>query len=101
MRDEISAGGAPLAGSGYDGAGGCAEEEPFGGAVDASPSAAAFGDADGVVALFREGGGFGFFVAERNGASKPVSRATCPITCIEPQEKPRAQASEAEILLFV
>ena len=39
--------------------------------------------------------------AERNGASKPVSRATCPITSIKPQEKPRAEASEAEILLFV
>jgi hypothetical protein len=62
MRDGISASGAPLAGSGYDGAGGCAEEEPFGGAGDASPGAAAFGDADGVIALFGERGGLGFLV---------------------------------------
>jgi len=64
MFHEISANGAPLAGSGYDGAGGGTEEEPFGGAGDASPGAAAFGDADGVVALFGERGGFGFFVDE-------------------------------------
>src|SRR6202022_1250723 len=38
---------------------------------------------------------------ERNRASKPASRATCPITCISPQEKPRAYASEALTLLFV
>src|SRR5260370_16753488 len=39
--------------------------------------------------------------AERNRASKPASRATCPITCIKPQEKPRAYASVAAILLLV
>ncbi len=61
---KFRASGAPLAGSGYDGAGGCAEEKPFGGAGDASPGAAAFGDADGVIALFCEGGGFRFFVEE-------------------------------------
>src|SRR5205823_6718777 len=55
---------APLAGSGHDGAGGGTEEEPFGGAGDASPGAASFGDADGVVALFGERGGLLAFVCE-------------------------------------
>jgi len=53
-----------LAGLGDDGAGGGAEEEPFGGAGDAAPGAAAFGDAEGIVALFGERGGLGFFVGE-------------------------------------
>ena len=53
-----------LVGFGDDGAGGGAEEEPFGGAGDATPGGAAFGDADGVVALFGECGGFSFFVGE-------------------------------------
>ena len=55
---------APLAGSGHDGAGGGTEEEPFGGAGDASPGAASFGDADGVLALFGERGGLLAFVRE-------------------------------------
>src|SRR6267142_1727166 len=38
---------------------------------------------------------------ERKSASNPLSRATCPITCMSPQLKPRAYASEALILLFV
>ena len=62
MCHEISASGAPLAGSGYDGAGGGTEEEPFGGAGDAAPGAAALGDAQGVIALFGERGGLLAFV---------------------------------------
>jgi hypothetical protein len=51
-------------GFGYEGPGGGSKEEPLGGAVDAAPGAAAFGETHGVVALFCEGGGFGSFVEE-------------------------------------
>ena len=53
-----------MSGFGGDCAGGGAKEEPFGGAGRAAPDAAAFGDADGVVALLGEGGGLGFFVGK-------------------------------------
>ncbi len=49
---------------GGEGAGGSAEGEPLGGAGDAAPGAAAFGDAQGVVALLGERDGFGAFVDE-------------------------------------
>jgi hypothetical protein len=42
--------------AGGDGAGGGADEEPFGGTTDAAPSAAATCDAEGVVAFLGEGG---------------------------------------------
>src|SRR5690242_17797412 len=45
-------------------AGGGADEEPLGGACDAAPSAAAAGDAQGVVALAGESGGLGAFVGQ-------------------------------------
>ena len=51
-------------GFGYNGACGGSEEKPFGGAGDTAPAAAAFGDAESVVARFGKGGGLGFFVGE-------------------------------------
>lgn len=46
------------------GAGGGADEKPFGGAGNAAPGAAAFGDAQGVVTLFGEHDGFLTLVGE-------------------------------------
>src|SRR5215467_8370766 len=57
-----------------DGAGGCAEEEPFGGAGDAMPSAATLGDADGVVTFFGERGGLRSFVGDFVGRSSCAER---------------------------
>ena len=51
-------------GFGGEGAGGGADDKPFGGAGYAPPSASAFDDAQGVVALLSEPGGFLTFVDE-------------------------------------
>ena len=57
--------GALMAGGlGGQGAGGGAEGKPFGRAGDATEDAAAFGGAEGGVALLGEGGGLGLFVGE-------------------------------------
>jgi len=53
-----------VSGFGGDGASGGADEEPFGGAADAAPGAAASGDAQSVVAFASECGGFLAFVSE-------------------------------------
>jgi hypothetical protein len=49
---------------GGNGAGGSADEEPFGGAADAAPGAATAGDAQRVIAFASERGGFLAFVGE-------------------------------------
>jgi hypothetical protein len=53
-------------GGGFDGEGADfgAEGEPFGGAGDAAQGTSPFGNADGVIALLGEGGGFGFFIGQ-------------------------------------
>ena len=51
-------------GLGGNSAGGGADEEPFGGAADASPSGATFGDAHGVVAFVGKCGGLFALVGE-------------------------------------
>lgn len=53
-----------MGGFGGDGAGGGADEEPFGGAADASKAASPARDLEGVVALFGKRGRFCFFVGE-------------------------------------
>src|SRR5207245_6800196 len=50
--------------SGYDGASGGADEEPFGGAADTAPGAAAAGDLYGLVALKGEGCGLFLLVGQ-------------------------------------
>src|SRR2546425_3614504 len=50
--------------SGYDSAGGGADEEPFGGAADTAPGAAAAGDLYGLVALKGEGCGLFLLVGQ-------------------------------------
>ncbi len=53
-----------VGGFGGDGAGGGADDEPFGGAGDAAKGAAAACDLKGVVPLLGERGGLGFFIGE-------------------------------------
>src|SRR5467141_3327753 len=53
-----------MSGLGGDGAGGCADQEPLGGAGDTAPSAAAASDAQGVVAFVGERGGFVALIGE-------------------------------------
>ena len=53
-----------MGGFGGDGASAGAEEEPLGGAADASEDAAAAGDLQGLVAFLGKGGGLGFFVGK-------------------------------------
>ena len=67
MRLELTARGTRLVGFGDNGAGSGAEEEPFG---DAAPRAAAFGYAQGVIALFGDRGGLRFSSARSPWAAE-------------------------------
>ena len=55
-----------MSGLGSNGAGRGAHEEPFGGAADAAPGAAAASDAESIVALTGERGGLGAFWRQRS-----------------------------------
>jgi len=55
-----------MSGLGSNGAGRGANEEPFGGAADAAPGAAAASDAQSIVALTSARGGLGAFWRQRS-----------------------------------